>query len=248
MTLPEEAQRRIDLLPKMKKYLIFLICFGAIQAEAQVTKPKIHEVELFSGKVHEGKSLVYDKVILREPLFKLDTFSFQSSQVAFFKNNHGHFANLAPIHGNKSQMYAMRIRSGKLDLYEKIDIEVYGYETLNVPSDIGEATEGFLVSGEYFQYYRKGKSVIKRADYRNLRIDLANSESSMVHLKNYRFYQFLQIGLIAAGAAITTVNVIGQDSDNLLTPIGALGIVVIGCSFFTAYPKRDLLWQAVEVY
>jgi hypothetical protein len=233
----------------MNRIIIFLLLLSCVQTSAQVTQPKIHSLELYSGESKEGSFLLYEKRVMHEPTFVLDSISFNSGDVAFFSNNHGSFANLGHIHGNKAQMYAMRIRSGKLDLYEQVDIEVYGYESLNVPPDMGDATAAFLASGEYFEYYRKGKQEVKKANYRHLRLDLADNESSLEYLKKYRFYQFLQVGMIAAGAAITGGDLLLQDSDNIrITPISALGIVAIGCSFFTQYPKRDLLWQAVESY
>lgn len=233
----------------MNKLLILSLLVFASFAQAQVTKPKVHSVELYSGVTIEGTRLLYVKPVLQGAKFTLDSITYNTDSIAFVSNNHGTFANLHHIMGGKNESFAMRIRKGNLHLYELVDIEIYGYDKLNIPTGSEDRTAAFLASGEHFEFYRKGTGRVKKASYANLRLDLASNEESMAFLKRYRFHQFLQAGMILAGTAITTTDALLQDSDNLrITPIGALGIVVIGSSFFNEYPKRDLLWQAVEAY
>ena len=129
----------------MKKLLVIFISLLPNILMAQ-DEPAPHFIIMQSGYRVEGVNLVYEDHILADPIFKLDGTTYATPEIKFLSNNNGYFANLAPIHGEKSERYALRIVKGKLDLYEEIDMMIYGQPSLAVMIAIFEPI-GFATAG-----------------------------------------------------------------------------------------------------
>ena len=215
--------------------------------QAQLTTPQ-YKLYLYNGEELSGSNLVYEAPILKPSELVLDGVSYETSLVEFFRNKHGFFANLGRLHNNRQERYAMRIQSGKLNLFEEIDIEVYGGEDILVENG-SDARDPLLASGESFQYYNKGNDPIKKANYQNLKYDLSDNPTSMKHLKAYQKYRLLQWGLIGVGSGLIAANVIAQSSSGVkFNPVMAIGLVVGGSSYFLQTPKHDSIWLASDAY
>ena len=116
----------------MKQLFTALICIGFLAGNAQKTEGKELFLKLYSGEKVVGTNLTYEMPILKQALFQLDERPFETASVQFFQNKHGYFANLNKVHGDKAERYALRIKQGRVNIYEEVSMDVYGKEELNV--------------------------------------------------------------------------------------------------------------------
>lgn len=231
----------------MKAFVLSLSMFCFISVNAQLTHPE-QKIILYNGEEIIGKKLLYETPLFKPSEFVLDGVSYESSAVEFFQNNHGYFANLGRQHNNRQERYAMRIQKGKLNLFEEIEISVYGGELLQTEEN-SNGKDPMLASGEVFHYYKKDGETIKKATCKNLKVDLSDNENSMKHLKAYKKYQVLQWGLIGVGTGFIAANIIAQSSTGIkFNPVMAIGLVVGGSSYFLQAPKSDSIWLAADEY
>lgn len=213
----------------------------------QLTNPQ-QKVFLYNGEILTGEHLIYESSLLKPAVFTLDDGQFETSSVEYFQNNHGYFANLGRLHNNRQERYAMRIQKGKINLFEEIEIEVYGGAELLANANAAE-NEVMLASGESYNYYSKGDGTVKKATYGNLMFDMSDNPESVKHLKAYRKYRLLQWGLIGAGAGLIAANVVAQSATGIkFNPVMAIGLVVGGGSYFLQTPKEDSIWLAADEY
>lgn len=231
----------------MKALFTTLSLLLVMIAQAQFTKQE-HRVFLFSGEEVKGSRLFYEAEPGKAPSFNLDNEVFASSNVAYFQNNHGYFANLGKLHGLNSERYAMRLKTGKVNLFEEINIDVYGGDDLQTEGQ-ANPQDPMLASGTHFDYYSKGDQPVRKASYKNLRVDLGDNAASAMHLRHYRNYRWLQWGLMGLGSGVITAAVMAQTGGPVkFTPLMAVGFVVGGGSYFLETPKQDALWLAADEY
>jgi hypothetical protein len=197
-----------------------------------------------SGETIEGKSLIFLCPSNHEPIFQLDGVAYPSKDVEFFKNKHGYFANLGRIEGFEKSSFAMRIDKGRTNLYQRIDIAVYSGDQLK-PGDKGEG----LSDGTSFQYYNVGDEPLRKVGYGNMKVDLADNLGATAHLKDYRKFKFLQIGLIGGGAGVFASSLAVQAGQGFqFNPMMLLGVLMSGSSLLLEAPKDDALWLAADEY
>lgn len=231
----------------MKILFTFLCLAIASISNAQLTKP--HYLFLYSGDSIEGTRLLYQTPILKPANFSMDGEIFETNIVQFLSNNNGYFANLNKIYGDKSERYALRIKAGKMNLFEEIDMEYYGQDELQIDKSVDESKQEMLATGEIFQYYSIGKGELKKSTYKNLKLDIGSNETAKQELNRFRKLQFLQYGLMAAGAGIITYDIIRQSGDAVrFSPWMAAGIVIGGSSYFLESKKNDAKWFAADAY
>jgi hypothetical protein len=224
---------------------IFSLC--TLLMQAQLTKP-VNKVQLYSGEVYTGENVVYNAPALKQANFMLDEETYESSTVEFFQNDHGYFANLGRLHGFEKERYALRIKTGRVNLFEEIEIDVYGGEELRTESP-GNMQDPMLASGAEYQYYSKGEGPVREATYGNLKVDLGDHVKSAQLLKNYRNYRLLQWSMIGIGSGLVAASVISQSGGAVkFTPFMALGVVIGGGSYLLEAPKSDALWLAADAY
>jgi hypothetical protein len=234
----------------MKAVLMIIAAVFSLSAFSQKTEGE-QFVVLHTGEKITGQTLLYDSPILKQAVFRLDDRPFETPAVAFFQNNHGFFANLNKIYGNKAERYALRIRSGKVNVYEEIEMSVYGKENLaadgNSEADLKK--HHMLASGETFQYYSVGNREVKRATVRNMKVDLADNVDAMHEIGMIRKYQVLQGLMIGAGAALIAYDIIKQSGGAVrFNPMMAVGIVVGGSAMFLESAKDNARWLAIDAY
>ena len=232
------------------KYLIrFAICLLLFSRNISMAQPTLdvktkHFVKLYNDEMHEGTRLVYDYPLLQPAYFALDGKKYYSDKICFFRNNHGTFANLNEFYGERAERYAMRINNtGRIQLFEEIDITAYGGDTLltNNPKR--------LATGEVWQFYTKDQGVLKKGTHKNLKLDLQESPVSMKYLATYKKLSTVQISLAVVGAAIIGQQLyVRRNEDTVLSPQMVLGAVMCGATYFLENPKADALWLAVDNY
>jgi|694.fasta_scaffold06193_1 hypothetical protein len=231
----------------MKNLVIGIFCLCSMLVNAQFTKP-VNKIQLYSGDVITGENVIYNSPMIKQAVFMVDNDSYESSAVEYFQNNHGYFANLGRIHGFEKERYALRIKTGRINLFEEIEIDVYGGDDLKTEAP-GNAQDPMLASGAEYQYYNKGDGKVMEANYRNLKVDLADNAKSVQLLKNFRNYRLLQCTMIGIGSGLIAASVISQTGGPIkFTPFMALGFVVGGGSYLLEGPKSDALWLAGDAY
>jgi hypothetical protein len=231
----------------MKKTLLLLLSILTLQGFAQMDKTQ--KVVLFTGENFTGSHLSYEVPILKPATFKLDDKTFDTQQIAFFQNNNGYFGNLCRIHGAKAERYALRIKAGKVDLYEEIEMSVYSGDELNIDPTNAREKEEMLASGKTFQYYHMPNRELKKANVYNMKVDLADNANSLKEVRNIRKYQVLQGLLIGVGAGIIAGDILKQSGGSVHFDVPmAIGVVVAGTSYFCENAKDNAKWLAVDYY
>jgi hypothetical protein len=237
----------------MKKITTLSIFFLSIVITgfSQKEDPIIHRVFTYGGDEVVGSDLTYESPILQPSFFKLDDRRFETRDVYQFQNNNGFFTNLSKIHGEKTERYALRTHMGKVDIYEEIEMEIYGGPSLALefPDEDVKSSHPELASGKYVQYYIKGTEPIKKATYKNLKLDISDNPTSASLLSKFNRMRWLQYGMILGGAALIGGGLGTQDPEQMkMTPVVAFGIVLGGGSYLLENPKENAIWNAVQAY
>jgi len=227
--------------------LFGFILFQAASIQAQLSVPKNY-IQLVTGEKIEGDLVVYSPQLVEYPVFLLDGTEYETSNIAYIQNRNGYFANLDHLFQNEPERYALRIRKGRMNLFEEIEMSIYGGETLYTTGD-KEVDSDLLASGLTFQYYSIGDDKVRKANYRNMKNDLATCPTSVDFIRDYRKYQFLQVGLIAGGTGLIAYNVASLSGGPVkFNPVMALGLIISGSSYFLEKAKSDALWLAADEY
>lgn len=229
----------------------FLFMFNALFVSSQIVigEKAQQNVVLFSGDTLSADSIVYQSVSVDRPVFHLgnDT-TVASDSVRFVTNFHGTLANLDSAKRNADEDYALRIRNGEVSVFEEVEIEIYGGRHLAIQrngSRLGQHPD--LASGENYDYYSMDSGELKKVKYKNLKVDLWESEESKEELKAFKRYRYLQIGLVTAGLGVATVTYL-NNSNETMSPLTLTGLLVAGCSIAIEFPKRDALNNAIDFY
>lgn len=227
----------------MRTVSILLFALIHFSVWAQKSNPLTH-VQLMSGETIEGNELIFLSPSNAEAVFQLDGVMYPSKDVEFFKNKHGYFANLGRIEGFGNPSFAMCIDRGRTNLYQRIDIEVYGAAELK-PGENGAG----LSDGTSFQFYNVGDEPLRKVGYSNMKVDLADNLGATAHLKDYRKFRMLQFGLMGGGAGVLASSVVAQNGQTIqFNPMMLLGILLSGSSLLLESPKDDSLWLAADEY
>lgn len=226
------------------RILTALICtLVALNSSAQKTATRPH-IQLMTGETIEGKELIYLAPSNAEPLFQLDGLMYPAKDVEFFQNRHGYFANLGRIEGFEKPSFAMCIDKGRTNLYQRIDIQVYGNSLLQ-PGPNGEG----LSDGTKFQFYNVGDEPLRKVGYSNMKVDLADNLGATAHLKDYRKFRMIQFGLLGSGAGVLASSLAVQAGQPIqFNPMMLLGVLLSGSSLLLETPKDDALWLAADEY
>ena len=223
-----------------------------------------------SAQMDENRDFIYffsDSILVgnieyKSPIFGIDYLLLNSNKVLldrvkFYKKGGGFYANTNGAAFRGSPDFTKRIREGKINLYEKVNVNTY--------------TGHFTPSGAYMggggsvtilNYYNKGYDDLKRANYKNLSFDLADNPESLIHLGKYKKVQNTQTGLYIAGGAAILVGIVtlvaktdGVDYDNEPSPdvsanLAAIGVGAFSCfiSYTLSFSKPGYLRKAVDTY
>lgn len=227
----------------MRLLFLTILAGYTLTGFSQKSNAKTH-IQLMSGETIEGKHLSYIAPSNAEAMFQLDGMLYPSREVEFFQNKHGYFANLGRIEGFSKPGFAMCVDKGRTNLYQEIDIDVYGGELLQP----GEGGAG-LADGTKFQYYNVGQEPLRKVAYANMKVDLADNLGATAHLRDYRKFRFLQFGLLGSGAGVLASTIAMQSGQTIqFNPMMLLGLLMSGSSLLLEAPKEDALWLAADEY
>ena len=163
----------------MKKLLIVVMACYGLTARAQV-RPSENFIRLYSD------SVIYAEKIKLRPDFtgalqlRVNDKRFPMSQVKFFNNEDGFFANTRKLNLIQPAGFAERIIEGRINVFQEVDIDPFLYDR---PYYFNERrNEAVNLS----MYYNKGDGDLKKVKYHNLKRDMADNIESMRLLAGYR--------------------------------------------------------------
>lgn len=250
----------------MKKTLtLALLCtvFGNAFAQVDETKNYLY---LYSDSVIYGKNIIYESWLDGSPHFIVDAKRIHPEQVKFFQNEMGFYANTRDLDIAGRTSFSERIRQGKINLFEKqiSDYRKYSYSRYSKhPQEESNI--------EALNYYNIGFGNLKKANYTNLKTDLAGNQRSMTPLKEYGRVDKLSKSLFFAGGAVILGGFVSFIANGTTgTPEGfhspgwsanvprpklglSLGLIVGGGGLimgglFTSLSKPKYLKQAIDAY
>lgn len=234
----------------MKQLGLFILFILSTAAHAQLF------VQHNNGEVYTGQELEYKKPIFEPSYILLDNMFFHPDSVAFFKSPQGLFANTRLLNFSGTTDFAGSSLQGRVNLFRK-DYFYYqpGYMT-STTNAVGITSHSHVpaaASGNTKLYYNKNGGPLKKANYANLAIDLADNPASMQYLEKVQQNTVAEVLLMVVGAALLA-NGINQQAhateENENRGLGSmvLGALVFNTNFIFESSKVRLKHKAVEAY
>ena len=163
----------------MKKLLIVVMACYGLTARAQL-RPSGNFIHLYSDSV-----IYADKIRLRPDFtgtlqLRADAKRFPMSQVKFFNNEDGFFANTRKLNRIQPAGFAERIIEGRINVFQEVDLDPFLYDRPYYFN--GRRNETVNLS----MYYTKGEGDLQKVKYNNLKRDMADNAESMRLLAGYR--------------------------------------------------------------
>lgn len=181
----------------MKKLLIIVMACYGLNARSQVNESE-NFIRLYSD------STVYAQKIRLRPDFagswtvRADSRKVPLNQIKFFNNDDGFFANTRKLNLFDRASFAERIVAGKINLYQEV-----AFNTALYKMDFYRFRDRTSQPVGTRMYYNKGYNDLKRVNYDNLSVDMADNSKSMDLLANYRKSRRAgTVMYVSAGAAI----------------------------------------------
>lgn len=215
-------------------------------------------VYFYSDSVIYGR-IIENKTFLRNSYFLVDSIKIQTDLVKFYRNETGFYANTRAVSFSGASSFAERIREGKINLYEN-------KTTTHVPNQYNYTTgkyTGGMSTTNIKNYYNKGFGDLKKANYQNLSLDLADNPESMIYINKYKSKRDVQTVLCLVGGVsiiagfATLINKTKAWDESVLHPkpnvtgsfvaIG-LGAASFWVSYFIELSKPAHLRSAIDKY
>ncbi len=225
-----------------------MACYG-LTARAQVHDSK-NFVYLFSDSVIHGESVRMAPDFSGYWQLRVDSRRLPLESVKFFSNDEGFFANTRRL-GLGNNIIAERVVEGKVNLFREITYNALHYSEFRDYSAIRSSP----MTGQ--TYYNKGFDNLKRTNYRNLNVDLADNVKSMDLLQAYRKKRstgtklYVVAGVLATiGSAFILTDPISDGYKNF-----TIGSILLGSSmgsavagYFIGESASSRLEDAVDAY
>jgi|GEM_PF-493779 hypothetical protein len=151
----------------------------------------------YTGTIIYGNNIEYKTPFLGTPYLKVDGKEYEPSIVKFYKCENGFFANVQDVGFSFNPKFTERIRRGRVNLYETVK---NNYTPMMYTS--GGMYHGGYSSVTIKNYYNSGFGPLKKANYKNLKVDLASDPESMLHLKKVKNIRNTQLILGITGGAL----------------------------------------------
>jgi len=181
----------------MKKLLTIVMACYALNARSQMDESK-NFVYLRSDSVIHAERVRLRPDFSGSWVLRADSRRVPLTQVKFFNNEDGFFANLRNTTLLGTNSFSERIIKGKINLYQEVDYNPVPFE-LDHYRFRDRAPRAISTR----MFYNKGYSALKKVSYAHLKMDMADQPKSLDFLEGYR--KSKQVGTVfyvAAGAAI----------------------------------------------
>lgn len=198
----------------MKKLLIIVMACYGLNARSQVNENR-NFLYLYSDTTVYAQKIRLRPNVLGSWVLSVDSRSVPIGQVKFFNNERGFFANTRQLNFFGEASFAERIIGGKINLYQQVVYQDVYYDGVDY------RFSGFRrepVSTRMF--YNKGFADLKRVNYKNLSVDMADDPQSLDLLKSYRKSMNTGTVMYVAGGAALLASVITLLSGDPFTQNG----------------------------
>lgn len=243
----------------MKKWLTTICLLIGYVSFGQTDSTNIRFVYLFTGEKINSDVVEFRDQFMGSGYFHVGNEQYSADLVKFYKDSKGFYANTKKLNMTGKSVFSKRIISGRVNLFEQEKM----YTTPSYIDAAGTYNPG-ISSKTIKSYYNKGFGDLKKATYKNLKVDLADSPESVGYLSKYRRYKNIQIVLSFVGGALVATGITSyfiktSDADRKApnykepntTPdmlIAVAGGGLIGCSYYLSFPKRNKLKKAIDAY
>ena len=220
-----------------------------------VEKTNRNFVYTFSDQIIKAHTIEFKEPFLGTSYLLIDSKKMDLNEVKFYRNYEGFFANTSYLSAFGTNSFSERIVAGRVNLYETFKVSSY-------PGNFNPSTGMYMNGGfsaKISNYYNKGFSDLKKANYRNLSVDLADDPLSMSHIEKCKSINNTEItiavigGTLILGGFVAFINSTDKDADTNNIPAGAITAIGLGTaacwvSFFISLSKPKHLRQAIVTY
>jgi hypothetical protein len=178
-------------LQQMKKIIVLLCISLFVQISfAQDVDETKNYVYLFNGSVEYGNIVEQKMGLFQGAKIRADNKEWSPKEVRFYKSERGFYANIGPAKGKTSRTFAQRERTGNINLYRLVQTYYTGAGYTSGGGMGGRSGRSVTY------YYNKGFGDVKKANYKNLSVDLVDNKKSLLHLSNYKRAYNMQSGCL----------------------------------------------------
>ena len=239
--------------------LLLVLLFGKLALLfSQIDEAKNYVI-FYTDSVIYAKNIEFETPAFSENYLAVDALKIKPDHVKYFKCETGFYANIKSLNANGQSSFVQRIRKGKINLY-KDDFWV------SSPMFVGAngTYSGGVSTRVSIQYYEKENETIKRAKYKNLKLDLADNPRSMDLLNQFKKSRNTQVVLYLTGGALLVAGTIGLinhaensnnnsfDTNRSATALPTVALLSGATCFFINYiidlQKPKKIKKAIEIY
>lgn len=243
----------------MKKIIVLGFVFVSTLVFGQNDSPKEKFVYLFSDSLVKSHMVEFRYQYNDKSYLVTDSGRYRVDLVKFYQNESGFFANTKALNFSNASIFAKRIVSGRINLYEIVkvrttpgSIEAYGV--------LSPGTTSIKIKN----YYNKEFGDIRKANYHNLLNDLADCPESVGYLVRYKNIRNTQTVLSIVGGALIAGGLatlysrtkdVNRNDPNYKEPnirpnlaVAMVGAGCIGMSYYISFSKHRKLKSAIDAY
>ena len=227
-----------------QKLLLPALVVGCLSVNAQL-QDDLSYVVLNNGDRIEG-TIKYERPIMKAPQIKVNEFTVAPNEVGLLRNSHGIFANVSQL--NKGmESFALRVKVGPISVFENVDMDIYGKETL--PTNLTDREErSMLAQGRMDYLMDEEGNMFDAKTYQGLKDAFAFNEAALKHVRRAQRYRWMRGILAGAGGLLTGVGVVQAGYGAGVTPALVMGVVGFGTNFLFIPAIEDARWQALDAY
>ena len=189
---------------------------------------------LFSGEKIYSNNVKYVTKKLSKSYFLVSDRAIANSDVKFYKNSEGFFANTMNLDFIERVGFAKRVVRGNINLFKE--------ESVSNTMMMGpNGMMGSMGPNHFVDYYYNINEFddLKKANYKNLKIDLISNQNSMFHLQKFKSVNqrktilYIVGGIIMTAGVATLINKTSNIPQGEETPNVTGSAVIIGIGFGT---------------
>jgi len=189
---------------------------------------------LFSGEKIHSTNIEYISKTFSKSYFLVGDKKIESENVKFYKDYSGFFANTINLNFTGGTSFAKREVKGNINLFKKESVS-------NTMIMGGNGMMGSMGPNYFVDYYYNLDEFgnIKKANYKNLKIDLSSNQNSMLHLKKFKSVNqrktilYIVGGIVVASGVASLINKTSNIPPGEETPSMTGSAVIIGIGFGT---------------
>jgi len=203
----------------MKQIFLFLASFFILQSSlfGQVDIKKDKYIVLFNNSIIKGDSIIYKP---REKLIQIDSLKYNTTQVRYFKNYFGFYANTYEVNDYMNVEFIPSKMNGKIHIFENnfckyAQPEYNSYFNMTNGFVYFGRTEGGYTNKITHNYYNKGIGPLKIANSINLKEDLNDNQEcvKMINKLDRLIITRILFGCVGGSLLLTSFALVSQNNN-----------------------------------